>query len=395
VSISSSPQGPSAGPSREGAHPLHLQTDRKDTLWELQSHTAAKHTLYKKYLDAWYPIMLQSSTRDGPTWSRITYVDAFAGPGEYEDGQGGSPVFALDRLLHHDAAARMSLSRERMRLIFTENRRDRFEHLKAVLAARFGPEGELPVSVTARRADAGSVAEVLTEAGAWGHPILAVFDSWGNVNVPLHTLRRFATNRASEVIVTFGPNWFNRREDLNTDILDGVFGGRAYWEHANREVRPEERWRTWLAAYRGALRRIGFRYVLHFEVRPGSGLPLYLVYGTGHEKGVEVMKEAMWDVDGNDGMSFRDPRTRGGQSVGQMTLWSAADVPQDELLDLVTQRIEAGPVSMESLRTWLLTETARWRRSDAGKAIRYLRDNGKVKVSPAGRVMGSSILSLC
>ena len=33
------------------------------------------------------------------------------------------------------------------------------------------------------------------------------------------------------------------------------------------------------------------------------------------------MKEAMWKVDGNDGMGFRDPRTRGGRSFpGQMDL---------------------------------------------------------------------------
>ena len=54
------------------------------------------------------------------------------------------------------------------------------------------------------------------------------------------------------------------------------------------------------------------------------------------------MKEAMSKVDGNDGMSFRVPRTRGGQVPDQMTLWSGSAAPQDELLNLVTQRLEAG-----------------------------------------------------
>jgi three-Cys-motif partner protein len=384
-----------SGHERDGGFPLQLQTDLKDTLWKLEPATAAKHVLYKRYLDAWYPIMLQSAGRNGFTWKRITYLDAFAGPGEYMNGEEGSPVFALKHLLNHEAAPRMGLARARVRLVFTENRQDRFEHLKATLAARFGSALQLPVTVTMRNLEAGAAARMLTETGAWGYPILAVFDSWGNVNVPLHALRRLATNPASEVLVTFGPNWFSRREDLNTDILDAVFGGRAYWEPANHEVRPEERWRTWLAAYRDALRRIGFRYVLQFEIVPRTGLPLYLVYGTGHEKGVEVMKAAMWEVDGNDGMSFRDPRTRNAQPAGQQTLWSGTDLPQDELLDLVTQRLESGPVSLESLRTWLLTETARWRRSDAGKAIRHLRDSGQIMVSPAGRITGNSLLRLC
>ena len=51
----------------------------------------------------------------------------------------------------------------------------------------------------------------------------------------------------------------------------------------------------------------GFRYQLHFRIVPKTGLPLYLVYGTGHPKGIGVMKDAMWDVDDNDGMGFAIP----------------------------------------------------------------------------------------
>src|SRR4029079_11734550 len=82
-------------------------------LWPLEPHTEAKHRLYKRYLDAWFPIFLQQS------WvKRVTYVDAFAGPGEYKAGEEGSPTFALDRLLHHDAQSRMNLTRKRVTLIF-------------------------------------------------------------------------------------------------------------------------------------------------------------------------------------------------------------------------------------------------------------------------------------
>ena len=103
---------------------------------------------------------------------------------------------------------------------------------------------------------------------------------------------------------------------------------------------------------------------------------------------------AMWKVDGNDGMSFRDPRTRGGQVPDQMTLWSGSAAPQDELLDLVAQRLEAGQVTIEELGGWLLTETARWRRPDAAKAIRRLMGDGKVTVNPAGRITRASTVRL-
>jgi hypothetical protein len=59
-----------------GTGPLRLPTDRHDTLWKLEPATAAKHRLYKKYLDAWWPILLQPSASTGRSWPHVTYVDA-------------------------------------------------------------------------------------------------------------------------------------------------------------------------------------------------------------------------------------------------------------------------------------------------------------------------------
>ena len=109
-------------------------------LWELEPATAAKHRLYKRYLDAWWPIMLQPS-RDGYQRPRVTYVDAFAGPGRYLGGEEGSPVFVLDRLLHHTAVSRMQLSRERVCLLFVEKRLDRRDYLLGELTRRSGLTG--------------------------------------------------------------------------------------------------------------------------------------------------------------------------------------------------------------------------------------------------------------
>ncbi|GAA5217653.1 class I SAM-dependent methyltransferase [Streptomyces thinghirensis] len=91
------------------------------------------------------------------------------------------------------------------------------------LTGRFGDLSQLPVRVEVRRGEAGrdSIA-VLTGLGLWGHPILGIFDSWGSENVPLEVTRRIARNRSSEVITTevittFGPNWFSLMEELNAE----------------------------------------------------------------------------------------------------------------------------------------------------------------------------------
>jgi three-Cys-motif partner protein len=362
-------------------------------LWPLEPATAAKHRLYKRYLDAWWPILLQPSPGSGYRRLRVTYVDAFAGPGLYEAGEDGSPVFALDRLLKHQLVERMSLSRDRTHLIFMEKDRQRHEHLCKTLSDRFGDLDSLPVSVHPIRGEAGQdTLPALSASSAWGHPILGIFDSWGSVNVPLEVIRQIAHNPSSEVVVTFGPNWFSRRETLNEEHFDAVFGGRKFWSPAEREVRPDEKWRVWLSTYRDALRRAGFKYQLQFKVVPKTGLPLYLVYGTNHDKGVEAMKEAMWKVDGEGGMGFEDPRTRGAVPEGQLTLWSGNDLVEPELIELVCQRLDEGAATLEELGEWLLLETARWRRQDARKAVTELLKAGTATQEPPGRLLKSSII---
>ena len=58
--------------------------------WDLAPHTAAKLEILAAYLRAWFPIVGQSHSFD-----RIIYIDGFAGPGRYKQGEDGSPIIAL------------------------------------------------------------------------------------------------------------------------------------------------------------------------------------------------------------------------------------------------------------------------------------------------------------
>lgn len=353
-------------------------------LWPLEAATEAKHRLYKRYLDAWWPIMLQQ-----PWVDRVTYVDAFAGPGEYEGGDEGSPVFALDRLLNHVAVNRMNLSRERVRLAFIEGDRRRYEHLLALLTERFGPLDQLPVRVEVKhgRAEEDTL-PLLDQLDAWGHPVLAVFDSWGNVGVPWDQIRTIADNRSSEVIVTFGSNWFSRREEEEPAKLNDVFGGAEHWSASDPTTSPADRWRLWLETYHAALLRAGFDFALGFQVVPRTGQPLDLVFGTGHTSGVEAFKDAMWNVDTSDGMRFSDPRTtlakQEAMRAMQPTLFDNLDAPDPELLGFVVDRLESGPATVEEVRDYLLRETARWLPKHTGQAAAYLVKEGRVSRDPVG-----------
>lgn len=354
-------------------------------LWPLEPSTEAKHRLYKRYLDAWFPIFLQQE------WvTRVTYVDAFAGPGQYEAGEDGSPVFAIERLLNHDARDRMNLRRDRVTLIFIEANKKRVEHLHQLLVSRFGPLDDLPITVIVEQGRAEEDAmRLLDETKAWGHPILAIFDSWGNVGVPWQQLQRIANNRSSEYVVTMGPNWFSRRENQEPEKLDLIFGGQAYWQPSSDDLTSTDRWREWLETYRDAIRRAGHEYALTFEVLPKTGQPLYLVYGTGSIAGVDAFKDAMWKVDDSDGMRFNDPRTTVGKQATmaalQPSLFDDPDAPDPELLGFVDDAVrDADGMTVQGVADYLLCETARWRRTHARPAIRYLIDEGRLSREPVG-----------
>ena len=95
----------------------------KTTLWPLEAHTVGKHMVLRSYMDAWLPIILSR-------FERAMFVDAFAGPGEYKNGEPGSPVIALTALTEHTSKSMMT---GQIDYIFIEDCPDRFAHLKKVI----------------------------------------------------------------------------------------------------------------------------------------------------------------------------------------------------------------------------------------------------------------------
>jgi hypothetical protein len=107
-----------------------------------------------------------------------------------------------------------------------------------------------------------------------------------------------------------------RREQFNAEDLMRSLAAASTGRPRNARAGPTSGSRV-AVDVSGCAREGRIRISPSVPVAPWTGLPLYLVYGTGHENGVQVLKDAMWDVDDNNGTSFRDPRPRGGQLEGQ------------------------------------------------------------------------------
>src|SRR3990172_3271456 len=89
----------------------------KETIWEIDPHTIAKHKILENYLKAWFPIICSFS-------KAINYIDGFSGPGIYSKGELGSPIIALNVANNHTTELKGKLN-----FLFIDEREDRTANL--------------------------------------------------------------------------------------------------------------------------------------------------------------------------------------------------------------------------------------------------------------------------
>lgn len=331
--------------------------------WERVEHTAAKHDIYDRYLQRWFPIILSDDS-----WRSATYVEGFAGPGVYSGGEDGSPIIAIRAF-----TSRVSNPTKTAQFLFIDDDKRCIEMLPGQLTRAFPqrprPEGEMPVSIKFGKCQDILEAE-LDAMNAWGSPIIAVLDSWGNSPVPYRLLRRIADNRGSEVVITFKPQHFVRFVAELGDHADDVFGGDRTWRRAGTIDSSEKR-QFILSCYRAALKNAGFDYLLDFELIDRRGDSLYLVFATNHRRGVEKMKDSLWEVDKAYGIGFRDPRDEHLEA-----LFEFEDPQLGPLTRLLKKRLERTcQERVVALRDYALFDTV-FRPEHVIKALRPLVEAG-------------------
>ena len=280
---------------RRWPNPLAVPTG---ILWERDPHTAAKHTLLRRYMSAWFPIMARRFRDVG-----ITFFDGFAGPGEYTNARESSPAIAVEQAVRPDVACYGTQTR----LLFVENHRGRAEHLTNLLDTRF-PSTSRPSSLVMRvhRGECGDLFEqTIAEVGGWAGPVFANLDGWG-ADTDYQIVQRIAQQQSSEVLVTFKDQFFIRFVNGEQQAGERVFG-HSDWRSVD-QVTTEEKKPFLLDLYRKGLHSAGFPYVLTFEMIDEGGHSLHLFFGTTNDVAVRKFKDGLWEVDGVSGQQFRDPR---------------------------------------------------------------------------------------
>ena len=314
-------------------------------------HGLGKRLILKKYLQAYIPIMLPESKPD----NKLTIVDGFAGTGRYEDygwpkeiERYGSPIIALHVAIRHllklefkpseyehnslldgtvdDMLAdlkRSTLDRvtvgsgsQSLSLIFVEAKEQNYKMLfknkmqtlliyglkprvqrdvrNGVCIIRFDHPESKKSSSEYRIACALICAE-FKQLEPPPSPSFAFIDPFGFSYTPWKTVTKFV-GYGKEVFFNLMTRDINRFMSAKPEQIGDLFGISAQevteWKASMDGM--EEKVLQLVDKYQKRLKDAYARFTVNFEMRGLNNARLYhLVFATNHEKGLEVMKEAM------------------------------------------------------------------------------------------------------
>ena len=334
------------------------------TIWPLSPHTGAKHAILNKYLGAWYPKMA--------SWqNRLVFIDGFAGPGEYSKGERGSPVIALRAAIDH----KHDLSNCELLFLFVEEDNPRFTHLEATVKAI--PK---PPHIQAHCIE-GAFTDVMEQLfrrldGKPMAPALIMVDPFGVKGVTYQTIKRLAAYRSSELLISFMYESVTRWLDSPQfePHLDAFFG-TSDWRKAI-QLHGSERRDFLTTLYVEQLRSAGLQHVRTFEMRDsGNRTEYFLIFGTHHKEGLNVIKQAMWAVDPSGQFQFSDFT-----DPNQPTLF-AMEPDYRQLQNLIIAHFSRTTTTIEAIEDFVIVETAFLTTHVRKPILVPLEDTGKIEVS--------------
>lgn len=316
-------------------------------LWDAEPHTRAKIEIVKGYLYRWAVIL-------GQSFPELTYIDGFAGPGEYKNRIFGSPVAGLEALNQAKAATPKWVAGT-PRVLFIEKDVKRFEHLKTLCLKLNITEG-----VQFQCADFVSglqfAQQKMGSAIAGRSPLLVFVDPFGATGAPFQAIRRILSSERSEVILNFDADgvariWSAGESSRHERLLTQIFGDDSWrginWEGLSHRDRCLECARLYK---RNLLSLPGVNYAFAFEMGNSSNrLDYFLIFASRHERGLEKMKEAMQEIDQTGDFKFYDTL------VGQGTLFRF-DSP-DRWIDPLVASFAGRTVPFKEVKKWILNET--------------------------------------
>ncbi|CAM3901227.1 three-Cys-motif partner protein TcmP [Alicyclobacillus pomorum] len=322
--------------------------DNLPTIWTLEPHTLAKHIILRNYLRAWFPIM-------GKWNQRILFIDGYAGPGVYDQGEDGSPVIVLKEAMNYlDACTKNNWPKPEIVCLFIEQDGDRFASLTQTIA-----QMKIPQQISVKTMNStfevatSNILDFLESKGSNLAPAFVFIDPFG-YTLPFSLIQRLMKHPKCEVFINFMYEFVNRfiTRAGQEQVMTMLFGCDD-WRTLNlKSLDPSARRQAIHDLYQKQLEQHAARYVRSFEMKGFKNTTKYfLFYGTNHKKGLEKMKDAMWRVDTGGAYTFSDAT-----DPSQAVLFSN-EPDYAYLKQLIVNKFSGQTVTIEEIEDFVLCET--------------------------------------
>lgn len=345
------------------------RTDRLDTVWSQDPHTRAKHDLLVRYLAAWFPIM-------GRTQRRAVVLDMFAGPGVYEDGQPGSPLLVLDRLLTHSDFLDGQWDRCEFVLLFNEMDPKRHAVLEQTISDYVEGHQPWPKNVLHHTVSAPfqELARELLDGlkGPGMAPAFVFLDPFGIKGVPLSLIGELVSSRSCDMLLYFGINTIKRFATAgNVDQhLEELFGTEDY---RNAPSGGPDRLTFLHDLYEQQLRAVcRFSYVQSFAMVNKQGhIGNYMFFCTRDAQAFNKMKAEMWRLAPTGDYRFED------RFVGTDVLFGTEDATAP-LEKALSSHFAGQEVPIEAVVDWVIKRTPFHSGQVKMKTLALMQKQGKI-----------------
>ena len=258
------------------AHYIDLQVNAlSSTLPPIQEHTRAKHNILEYHIKEWFPIL-------GRSHKTLRYIDGFAGPGEYEGGDRGSPIVALETIRWHSFYEAFSKQDKTVQFLFVEKNRQFFRHLNKKVSEFSRPTnfevdvkpGEFECVMSQLLEEASSSTEVFP-------PTLLFVDPFGPAGFPMHLFEKLAFFERVDLLINLNELEFIQwilRDPSKHVTADRLYGGSRWNPSLNMEGYVRSKFLV--DEYEKALSEIGWRGTSFEMVNKQNQVIYHLIFGT-------------------------------------------------------------------------------------------------------------------
>lgn len=358
-----------------------------NTFFDIQKEQSLiKTAIVTEYFDAWANIMMKVQDRNklAPE-GRIAYMDLFAGPGYYKNGDKSTPIIVLEKAINN-----YNLSR-RLVTFFNEKDKESFDSLKTAIE-KLPNITRLKHKPDILNIEVGEdIIKVFRKLNLI--PSLFFIDPWGYKGLSLELIKTVLKDWGCDCIFFFNYNRINMglKNERVEDHMDALFGEtRAkLLREKLKNVLASEQELTIVEEMCQAIKDMGKRFILPFRFRDEKGTRTshHLIFVSKEFLGYDKMKQIMAKYSSNSTQgvaSFEyNPANK-----NQLFLFQFSQ-PLEELENSLLEKFSGKTISFKDLYQQHSVSTP-YREPDYRTVLKGMEKKGKITVNrPAKSPKGS------